>query len=718
MRTTVPYLDFDLLISRAESGYRAQVLSSPAGEATANFAAPFSELELENFVLRIGRPRRGLRRISSPEMEAVRTLGKGLYDAVFSGDVRACWRACLNEAEAQNTGLRLRLRIADAPELNDVPWEYLYNAPLNRFFSLSEHTPLVRYLDLPERIRPLTINTRLRILVMISSPTDYPGLDVEYEWSRLNEALGGLIDGGQVRLDRLAEARLGALQRALRLGEYHVLHFIGHGGFDPATQDGVLVLCDEAGKGRRVTAEHLGTLLHDHRSLRLAVLNACEGSRASRADPLAGVAQTLVQQGVPAAIAMQFEITDEAAITFSDEFYAATADGYPVDAALAAARKAIFAAGNDIEWGTPVLYLRAPDGCLFSVNREAARRPEDEKRAEAARQAEEEKQRAEAARQAEEEQRRAEAARQAEEEQRRAEAARQAEEENQRAEAARQAEEEQRRAEAARQAEEENQRAEAARQAEEENQRADAARQAEEENQRADAARQAEEEMRRAEAAHRDEISSRNASIQVLGSWKRIAVPQSSRRGWLAIVAGVLIAATAAGGSYVLYTVREDHAARQTAQKRADEKQPVDPAQTMASAPVTQAPITTHTPLSSKESGPPLNAKNGIEYTGTYIGRYTATHAHGVKVTATQFQFQQAGTKLAAIYETSEGIRGTGSGTILGDVGNLSLQSKTPTCPGVFEGTLKFVQDRVTFRAKGQDCLGIEEIQGEATKAY
>jgi hypothetical protein len=153
MRNTVPYLDFDLLLSRAEGGYRAQVLSSPAGEATADFGAPFSELELENFVLRIGRPRRGMRRISSPEMEAVRTLGKRLYDAVFSGDVRACWRASLNEAEAQNTGLRLRLRIADAPELNEIPWEYLYNASLNRFLSLSEYTPLIRYLDLPERIR-------------------------------------------------------------------------------------------------------------------------------------------------------------------------------------------------------------------------------------------------------------------------------------------------------------------------------------------------------------------------------------------------------------------------------------------------------------------------------------------------------------------------------------------------------------------------------------
>ena len=137
MRGPISYLDFYLQLSRTGRGYRAQVLSSPAGEANSDFLAPFSELELENFVLRIGRPRRVTRRIGSPEMEALKTLGKGLYDAILSGDVRACWSTSVREAESQNSGLRLRLRIADAPELNDVPWEYLYNANLNRFLSLS-----------------------------------------------------------------------------------------------------------------------------------------------------------------------------------------------------------------------------------------------------------------------------------------------------------------------------------------------------------------------------------------------------------------------------------------------------------------------------------------------------------------------------------------------------------------------------------------------------
>jgi hypothetical protein len=35
-----------------------------------------------------------------------------------------------------------------------------------------------------------------------------------------------------------------ALHRPLRVNEYHVLHFIGHGGYDENAQDGALALQD------------------------------------------------------------------------------------------------------------------------------------------------------------------------------------------------------------------------------------------------------------------------------------------------------------------------------------------------------------------------------------------------------------------------------------------------------------------------------------------
>jgi hypothetical protein len=363
------YLDFDLQIEHTEEGYFARVLNSPAGQAVSNFLVPFNDLELENFLLRVGRTRRGVRRLESPEMEAAKAFGGRLFQAVFSDEVRGCLRSSLDQANHQGAGLRIRLRLANVPELSDVPWEYLYNPALNRFLALSAETPLVRYLDLPEMIRPLAIQPPLRILVMIASPSDYPPLDVKREWTKLKEALGDLEERGLVTLDRLETATLATLQQQLRRGEYHIFHFIGHGAFDERAQDGVLLLEDEAKRGRPVSSQYLGTLMHDERTLRLAVLNACEGARTSRTDPFAGTAQSLVQQGIPAVIAMQFEITDEAAIAFTHEFYTALADGYPVDAALAEARKAIFARGNDVEWGTPVLYMRAPDGRVFDVER-------------------------------------------------------------------------------------------------------------------------------------------------------------------------------------------------------------------------------------------------------------------------------------------------------------------------------------------------------------
>lgn len=363
------YQNFDLLIEPAGHAYVARVTHSPAGEAATKFSVPFSALELENFLLKIGRPRRGVRRLNSPEMEAAKVFGKRLFDSVFGSEVFGCLRSSLDQTEAKGSaGLRLRLRL-NAPELADLPWEYLYNSALNRFLVLAVETPLVRYIELPERIRPLAVQPPLKILVMLSSPTDYPSLDVEDEWAKLQNALGDLQKRKLVTLERLDEATLPALQRRLRQSSCHIFHFIGHGGYDESAHDGVLLMEDETRHSRKVSGQFLGTILHNHRPLRLAVLNACEGARASRTDPFTGTAQSLVQQGLPAVIAMQFEITDAAAITLSHEFYTALADGYPVDAALVEARTAIFAGGNDVEWGTPVLYMRAPDGKIFDIDR-------------------------------------------------------------------------------------------------------------------------------------------------------------------------------------------------------------------------------------------------------------------------------------------------------------------------------------------------------------
>ncbi len=366
------YLDFDLLLERSGDKYKARVLNSPAGEATQEFAPPFAEMELENFLLKIGRPRRSSRSTGASEIATAKAFGDKLFKAVFQDALQNCFQRSLDEVKRLAAGLRVRLRLSDAPELSNIPWEYLYyNSSFDRFLSLTSETPIVRYVELPEPTRPLELKPPIRILVMISSPYNVLQLNVEQEWQKLNDALQPLIKKGIVVLERLEHATLPALQKHLRRGDYHIFHYIGHGDFDAQTQDGVLVLEDEFHQAHRVSGKHLGTLLYDEKTLRLVLLNACEGARSSTTDPFAGTAQSLVRQGIPAVIAMQFEITDQAALTLSQTFYEALAEGLPIDYALAEARKGIFAQGNNVEWGTPVLYMRSPDGRIFDLAKSA-----------------------------------------------------------------------------------------------------------------------------------------------------------------------------------------------------------------------------------------------------------------------------------------------------------------------------------------------------------
>ena len=375
-------LDFDLVIEAHGDGYQTRVIASPAGEAQASFVAPFSDKDLRILVLEvvgsIGRLRRKVRRIENQDRQRIEEFGGQLYEALFTGAVGDCLGLSRVTAESRDAGLRIRLRLPGA--LANIPWEYLYDAQ-HGFLGLDPDTALVRYLELPAPVRPFPIRPPLRILAMISAPSDVAELDTDREWSKLTETLQPLISQGLVEVDRLENGTLAALTRPLRLREYHVLHFIGHGGYDEESQDGALALEDATGKARLVTGRDLSMMIR-HRSLRLVVLNACEGSRVAPDDPFSGVAQALARQGIPAVIAMQFEISDPAAVVFSQSFYQAIADGLPVDVATVEARRAMFAGDNEIEWATPVLYLRSVDGRIFTKRGGSQRdREEAERRA-------------------------------------------------------------------------------------------------------------------------------------------------------------------------------------------------------------------------------------------------------------------------------------------------------------------------------------------------
>jgi hypothetical protein len=176
MEGQLTYEDFDLLIEPGPPGsYRARVLRSPAGEcAPVQFRLPFSELELENLVLKVGRGRRRSRGPGRPESAPLKDFGGKLYGAVFHDELREVLQRSFSLTQGQQAGMRLRLRLADTPELAGLPWEFLYDSRSNRFLAQSRRTPLVRYLDLPDPPRPLSVEGPLRLLVMISRPVTTP----------------------------------------------------------------------------------------------------------------------------------------------------------------------------------------------------------------------------------------------------------------------------------------------------------------------------------------------------------------------------------------------------------------------------------------------------------------------------------------------------------------------------------------------------------------
>ena len=77
----IRYHDFDLLIESSGDRFKARVLDSPAGEATAQFKIPFSNTDVENFYTQIGHTRL----VESTQMQKMRRFGQQLFDAVITG---------------------------------------------------------------------------------------------------------------------------------------------------------------------------------------------------------------------------------------------------------------------------------------------------------------------------------------------------------------------------------------------------------------------------------------------------------------------------------------------------------------------------------------------------------------------------------------------------------------------------------------------------------
>ncbi len=346
----------------------------PQGRKFAHVPAPFTDAELQSRLagveLALVRSTSQLvtRRASRAELDFGRTLSKVL----LPGDIRILFALCREKAREQRVSMRILLNPV-GPHVCQVPWEFTVDPDADDDY-LALRLAVVRSPNLMERVEPLLIEPPLRVLAVMSRPRDLPQLEADQERQNISAALGG-VSSDLLHIEWMDGDRWQDLRSKLKAEPFHILHFIGHGGFDEDTQSGYIELTDDKGEALRVQAGDLARFVQDNPYLKLVVLNACESATTGEDGVFSSTAAKLMRAGIPAVVAMQYEITDPAAIAFSFSFYEAIAHGLPLDQAVTRARQDVKILTGSLEWATPVLFLASPETQIFAVPQSAVEAP-------------------------------------------------------------------------------------------------------------------------------------------------------------------------------------------------------------------------------------------------------------------------------------------------------------------------------------------------------
>ena len=248
------------------------------------------------------------------------------------------------------------LLVMDQPEVAELPWEYL-RGPDNKL--LASRLNFVR--NVPEAERsPTSPHTRhLDIVALSISPVDeLRVLNTEREWRHLIGAVTGASRA--LTLTRVRPPTLRQMEQTFN-GNMSIVHFMGHS--DSTDGEGFLIFEDEYGGSHRVDAAAFSEHLDEQ--VMLIVLNSCSSAVAT-ATAFGNIAQTVVRQGIPYALGMQFVLPDEAALEVSKGLYNALLQGRTIEEAVRRTRRSLESntSLHQPAWlaGIPVLYtnLRQP----------------------------------------------------------------------------------------------------------------------------------------------------------------------------------------------------------------------------------------------------------------------------------------------------------------------------------------------------------------------
>ena len=241
-----------------------------------------------------------------------------------------------------------------------IPWEYLHDG--DEFLALSGRAYLTRKPIGLGELAAIKNPQPLRLLVVVSSPNRVPELNSEKEIGVIQKAVDSARLNGWLEIDYLETATLSNLRSKIKHFQPHILHYTGHGGKLPYSNETYLACEDDDGELKPIFGDDLRRIIRDS-GLQLIVLSGCMTAQTHHQDALKGIGTALLHDSLPAVLAMQYSILDESGIEFASKFYEELSQGSSVLEAVNEVRLRLYdLRGKDrADWGLPALYLRTPE---------------------------------------------------------------------------------------------------------------------------------------------------------------------------------------------------------------------------------------------------------------------------------------------------------------------------------------------------------------------
>lgn len=277
-------------------------------------------------------------------------VGRGLFRSLFAGPLRDLYRAAITGAAVAGEPLTLELCFArDAVRAARYPWELLHDG--TRFLLRTGTVSLVRSLPFPDAPHPAKPGGVLEVLVAAPRPRDYAPHGAS-RGTGFDMLAQDFARADRIDLAALFPPTWDALMDWTLAGAPDVLHFEGGG---ESARSGRLFFEDAHGRQDPVDAAALGEAFFST-ALRLVML--ANTAPAAEEGGLESAAPTLILTGIPAAVALQGALPEDAARSFARTLYESLLSGDTIEAAAAAGRKTLV---RTTCWHLPALYRRAPE---------------------------------------------------------------------------------------------------------------------------------------------------------------------------------------------------------------------------------------------------------------------------------------------------------------------------------------------------------------------